>query len=84
MAARWEFVATRSARFKDRRQRRTFWLSEVAFFDTSLESAVEHGVELGLACVLDLVVGLNVLLDGLTAVVVDISQLTSQLQIVAV
>jgi hypothetical protein len=59
-------------------------LSEVAFFDTGLERTVEHGVELGLTCVLDLVVGLDVLLDGLTAVVVDISQLTSPVQSVAV
>lgn len=59
---------------------RTFWLREVAFLDSSLESAVEHRVELSLACVLDLVVGLDILLDSLSAVGGDISQLVFQIK----
>jgi hypothetical protein len=77
-------VATRQARCDSQRWRRTFGLSEIAFLDTSLESAVEHRVKLSLACVLDLVVGLNVLLDGLSAVMVDTSQLVFQVQKAAV
>lgn len=78
--ARLVAVVTHQACLDGQRQRRTFWLSEVALFNTSLEGAVEHRVELGLARVLDLVVGLDVLLDGLTAVIVDKSQLVSQVQ----
>lgn len=46
----------------------TLRLSEVTLLDTRLESLVELRVELGLAGVADLVVGLDILLDGLTAV----------------
>jgi hypothetical protein len=46
----------------------TLWLGEVALVDTGLQSFVEQRVELGLGCDGDLVVGLDVLLDGLSAV----------------
>jgi hypothetical protein len=48
--------------------RRTFRLRELALFDARLESLVEHGVELCLGSELDLVVGLDVLLNRLATV----------------
>ena len=75
---------TRFASLEAWRQQHTFGLSKVAFFDTSLESTVEHRVKLSLTCVLDLVVGLHVLLDGLAAEVVDKSQHVSSVQGVTV
>lgn len=77
---RRDVVSTRQACCDGRSWRCTFWLSEIAFLDTSLESAVEHRVELGLASELNLVVGLDVFLDGLTAAMVDINQLVSQMR----
>lgn len=44
----------------------TLWLSEVAFLNTSGQSAIEYGVEL-LAINLDVVVGENIFLQCLTA-----------------
>ena len=49
-------------------ERRTFWLCELALFDARLEGLVEHGVELCLGSELDLVVGLDIFLDGLATV----------------
>jgi hypothetical protein len=54
-------------------RRRTFWLCEVALFNASLESFVEHGIKLVVRgdCQV-LVVGLDIFLDRLTAVVVGL------------
>lgn len=53
--------------------RRTLWLCEVTLLNTGLESFVEHNIEGCLGCdVQALVVGFDILLDRLTAVVVDL------------
>ena len=49
------------------------WLREVALLNTRLQSLVEQGVELGLGGRGNLVVGLDVFLDCLTAV--DLSEM---------
>lgn len=46
---------------------RTLWLLEDVLLDTSLESSVEQGVEHGINS-LDVVVGLDILLEGDAAV----------------
>lgn len=46
-----------------RHQTHTLWLSEDTLLDTRLEGAVEQRVEHGVGCS-DLVVGLDVLLEG--------------------
>ncbi len=53
-------------------RRHTFGLGKVAFLDAGLESFVEHGIKLVIRrdCQV-LVVGLDIFLDRLTAVVVD-------------
>jgi len=52
---------------QERWQTRTLWLSEDTLLDTRLESAVEQRVEHGVGCG-DLVVGLDILLEGDAAV----------------
>ena len=55
---------------KKRSQTRTLWLSEDTLLDTRLESAVEQRVEHGVGCG-DLVVGLDIFLEGDAAVQVS-------------
>ena len=52
----------------------TFWLHEITLFDTSLQRPVKHGIKLSFGGDVDLVVGLDVFLDGLaTSVVYKVS-----------
>lgn len=49
----------------------TLWLLEVTLLDTRLQSLVEQRVELGFGCDGDIVVCLDILLDGLSAIEVS-------------